>query len=323
MRTTTAALCHGSLRRSRKQRCASWTTSCCATWASALHWAVDGPWYPGPWIWRQMVSIQKTIMSSASNVWSKEVWMWNFRVTDFENVVELSESLNVWKLGCLNVWMSESLSVSKFECLKVWMSESLDGWKFECLDVWKCDWAIGISRKSRTKASFSYFNPWNLKEVLHEMRFCEIADARNRVFKRASDDVWGSLSGGRVRNTLAYRGGSWSDRPCSGAASSGIVLSTFLHVVPSSWFATHSRSRSQWNWLLRRRFGDVLARSSIVLCKSVSADRGRTDSSWVSLPTSLRVFCNSVCADHIVGCVKVAWHRGCVRNTIVFWSWTF
>ena len=34
-------------------------------------------------------------------------------------------------------------------------------------------------------------------------------------------------------------------------------------------------------------------------------------------------FCNSVSADRIVvsGCVKVAWCRGCMRNTIVWCSW--
>ena len=31
------------------------------------------------------------------------------------------------------------------------------------------------------------------------------------------------------------------------------------------------------------------------------------------------VFCNSVSADRtVICCVKVAWRRGCVRNTIVF-----
>ena len=44
-------------------------------------------------------------------------------------------------------------------------------------------------------------------------------------------------------------------------------------------------------------FADVLARISIVLC-------------------------SPVCADRISDCIKVAWRRGCVRNTIVFRSWT-
>ena len=43
---------------------------------------------------------------------------------------------------------------------------------------------------------------------------------------------------------------------------------------------------------------DALARSSIVLCNSVSADR-----------------------IVVSGCVKVAWCPGCMRNTIVFCSW--
>ena len=30
----------------------------------------------------------------------------------------------------------------------------------------------------------------------------------------------------------------------------------------------------------------------------------------------------SLCRSHCNGCVKVAWHRGCMRNTIVFCSWT-
>ena len=49
-----------------------------------------------------------------------------------------------------------------------------------------------LSRKLR----FQSLNTWNLKGVSHEMRFCQIADARNPVFcrtKRVSDDVWGKL----------------------------------------------------------------------------------------------------------------------------------
>ena len=30
----------------------------------------------------------------------------------------------------------------------------------------------------------------------------------------------------------------------------------------------------------------------------------------------------SLCRSHCDGCVKVAWRRGCMRNTIVFCSWT-
>ena len=42
-----------------------------------------------------------------------------------------------------------------------------------------------------------------------------------------------------------------------------------------------------------------------------------------ALARSSIVFCNSVSADRIVvsGCVKVAWCPGCMRNTIVFCSW--
>ena len=86
---------------------------------------------------------------------------------------------------------------------------------------------VGIWRASRTKASFSHrqrlefegrlarklrfhiFNGWTLKEVSHEMHFEEIEDARNVVScrtKLVSDDVWGSLSSGRLRNTLNCTG---------------------------------------------------------------------------------------------------------------------
>ena len=46
---------------------------------------------------------------------------------------------------------------------------------------------------------------WMFAWKMHEMRFWELEDARNAVFcktKRVSDDVWGSLSGRRVRNTF-------------------------------------------------------------------------------------------------------------------------
>ena len=63
-----------------------------------------------------------------------------------------------------------------------------------------------ICGKSRTKASFSLSD---FEGRLPRNAFWELADERNSVFcrtKRASEDAWGSLSGGRLRNTLVCTG---------------------------------------------------------------------------------------------------------------------
>ena len=62
------------------------------------------------------------------------------------------------------------------------------------------------------------------------------------VQKRVSEDGWGSLSGGRFRDGPGY-----------------------ARIMVGS--ATH------WNCEFRRRFADLLARSSIVCCNSVFANR--------------------------------------------------
>ena len=123
--------------------------------------------------------------------------------------------------------------------------------------------AFRLWGRSRTKASFSHlplslfegrlarklrfhiFSFQFLREVLHEIRFWEIADARNALFcstKRVSEDGWGSLSGGRFRDGSGY-----------------------ARIMVGS--ATH------WNCEFRRRFADILARSSIACCNSVFANR--------------------------------------------------
>ena len=114
--------------------------------------------------------------------------------------------------------------------------------------------------------------------------------------------------------------GSCSARPRSGTASSGMYF---------------------------------FASNSFVICNSVSGDRGGTDCSGIVLATFLRVvllsfatqalqiamelivhesLCRRSCAwfycvlqlslrrSHCHGCIKVAWRRGCVRNTSVFCS---
>ena len=86
---------------------------------------------------------------------------------------------------------------------------------------------LGSEGRLARKLRFHICNCWNVKglsqesfvytssplgiwrDLLHETRFWEIADARNAVFcrtKRVSDDVWGSLSGGRFRKTFGSTG---------------------------------------------------------------------------------------------------------------------
>ena len=88
---------------------------------------------------------------------------------------------------------------------------------------------VGIWSKSRTKASLSHLQLLEFEGSLErKMHFWEIADARHAVFcraKRVSDDVWGSLSGGRLRNTL-------------------VSTATMLGSAP------------QWNWQFRHHFGN-------------------------------------------------------------------
>ena len=60
-------------------------------------------------------------------------------------------------------------------------------------------------RELARKLRFHIFTFHFWRDVSHEMRFWKLADARNVVFCRTehvSEDGWGSLSGGRVRNTL-------------------------------------------------------------------------------------------------------------------------
>ena len=71
-------------------------------------------------------------------------------------------------------------------------------------------------------------------------------------------DVWGSLSGGRVQNTLG---------------STGIMV----------------RSVAQWNCQFRHLFANGFVRSFIVICNSVSQARSGTDCSSVVLATFLRI----------------------------------
>ena len=91
----------------------------------------------------------------------------------------------------------------RFQSLKTWnLKEGLARkLRFQSMNTWNLK--EDLARKLR----FQSLNTGKLKDVTHEMRFCEIADAKkNAVFCKAkcvSDDVWGSLSGGRVRNTLA------------------------------------------------------------------------------------------------------------------------
>ena len=95
---------------------------------------------------------------------------------------------------------------------------------------------------SRTKASFSHLALSLFGDISHGIRLNW--DARNVVFCRTKRGAngWGSFSGGRLRNRFV----------CTGIMVGSAAL---------------------WNWQFRRCFADVLARSSIVFCNSVFADR--------------------------------------------------
>ena len=178
-----------------------------------------------------------------------------------------------------------------------------------------------------------------MKEVSNEMRFCEIADAKHHAFcrtKLVSDDVWGSLSGGRLRNTLVCTGIILESAPQWNCQFSHILANVLAR---SSILICNSIPEDRsGNGSSSVVFGDVLACSSIVFCDSVSADRTGTDSSRVAEKSASKssffalasrsgfgaaisdaaarssfVLCNSVCA---------AWRRGCVRNAIAFRNWT-
>ena len=127
----------------------------------------------------------------------------HFHIFDFQilrdfshkNFVFTSSTFTFWGKSCTKASLSH-LQLSLFEGL--------------------------LARKLR----FHIFNFHFLREVSHEMRFWEIADARNAAFcrtKRVLQDEWGSLSGGRFRNTFVW---------------TGIILGSAL----------------QWNWQFRLHF---------------------------------------------------------------------
>ena len=174
---------------------------------------------------------------------------------------------------------------------------------------------------SRTKASFSKLEQLEFEgspsiSMLEHLEF-EGSLARNAFLrdsrctkccilhdKTVSDDVWGSLPGGRFRNTPGSTGimvGSAAQ-----TASSGV---TFL----SSTFknSRKSRTKASISKLERLEFEGSLERK----LRFQSLITWKLKEIYCVLQLSLcRWPCNS--------CVKVAWRRGCVRNTIVFSSWT-
>ena len=154
--------------------------------------------------------------------------------------------------------------------------------------------------KSRTRAPFSYlplslfegsfarklrfhiFHVHFLRKVSHEMRFWKFAGARNAVFCRRKcvpEDGWGNLSGWQVRNTFV---------------SIGIMLGSADH----------------WNWQFRRRFANVLVRTSIVVCNSAFANRIVMAASRLPGVEAVCVILLSFAAghgkSHWCGCIKAA-----------------
>ena len=142
------------------------------------------------------------------------------------------------------------------------------------------DFDGSLARKLR----FHIFSYHFLREVSHEIRFWEIADARHAVFcrtQRVSEDGRGSLSGGRFRNTLV----------CTGIMVGSAAL---------------------WSCQFRRRFVNVLACSSILFCNSVSADR-------IVMAASRSLGAAAACVillSFAVGHRKSYW-SGCIKAAIV------
>ena len=85
--------------------------------------------------------------------------------------------------------------------------------------------------KSRAKASFSHLPLSDSEGRLARNSF--LRDSRCAKYC-VSEDGWGSLSGGRLRDGLGYMFGSWSERPRSGTDSSGVFLLTFLRLYSST-----------------------------------------------------------------------------------------
>ena len=109
--------------------------------------------------------------------------------------------MNVKAKICQRQWMSKAMDVKAKICQSKRLSKERSSFSHLTLS----DFEGSLAEKLR----FHIFNCWNLKDVLHER--LEIAGERNVLFlysrtKRVSLDVWGSLSGGRFRNTLGSTG---------------------------------------------------------------------------------------------------------------------
>ena len=260
-------------------------------------------WTLGIWMNLKDVSHESFVCKA----WTVGIWRMSRTKASFPNLeqLEFEECLaRRLRFQSLNDWILKGVShesfVFKAWTLGIWMNlKDVSHESFVCKA-----WALGIWRMSRTKALSSELEHLEF-EGKPARNACEIVDARNRLFCRTKR-VLGWSVGKLVRWTVSEHARFYQDHGWIGPAVQLPVHAPFCQHV-CAWFFCDlqlSLSRSQWNWLLRRRFGDILARSPIALCNSVSADRTGTDSSWVLLPTFLRVvaivFCNSVCADRNV-----------------------
>ena len=134
-----------------------------------------------------------------------DVNCWNWKEVSHESFVFTSSTVGVFfKAWTLGIWRMSGTKAS-FSNLKQLEFERCLTRKLR-FHIFNSQTLKEVSHESFV---FQSLNRWNLKEVSREMRLWEIADARNRVFwrtKHVSDDVWGSLSGGRLRNTLGCTG---------------------------------------------------------------------------------------------------------------------
>ena len=107
------------------------------SWDKLRWWAKMG-WHRMRWQWDAVSNFQKKLRCDDIR--------WNERRLNIPKTC-VSQSLDIWKIECLQVCISESLNVWKSECLEGWMSESLNvlksdclkdcmSWDHECQNVW-------------------------------------------------------------------------------------------------------------------------------------------------------------------------------------------
>ena len=261
----------------------------------------------------------------------------------------MSKARDVKSNGCQRHWMSKARDVKGNGCQSKEMSEPRDvkairsdvnWWTFKEVShksfIFKA-WTLGIWRKPPTKASFSHLQLLEFEGSLARNAFLTVSGCTKCcVLQDKTCLGWcvGKLVPRTGAEHVRFRAGSFSNRPRSETASSGVTFTSWTLKI---W--RRSRTKASLSYLQLLEFEGGLARKlrfRIFTCcfyifnyfngwnlKEVSHESFVSAFSTVGNWRRSIAFCNSASADRIVtGCVKVGWRRGCVRNTTVFCSWT-